>query len=329
MYINGIGAISSQVLSEGIKIPKGNNQKFLAVEPDYAEWIDPRLLRRMSRIVSMGVTAAFGALKDADVKMPDAITTGTGFGCLEDTGTFLTKMVKQNEEGVNPTPFIQSTHNTIGSQVALLLGCHGHNQTFTHQSFSLESALLDAKMLLVENPDQNILVGAVDEITEVSHALMQRAGIFGDGVAQGEGAFYFLCSAEKQEKSYAKVLGQRTFFKPESIQNVIRTFLQEHEIDPTKIDLVLFGGMDQSWDREAYSTMETLFSQDRLIAFKKYCGEFATSAGFAVWLSALLLRDGITFPISVTPKPKNILIYNPYLGNHHSLILLQSCHATK
>ncbi len=94
MYINGIGAISPQPLEEGIKIPTAKEGKVMAVEPDYSTWIDPRLLRRMSRIVSMGVTAAFMALKDAGVKMPDAIATGTGFGCLEDTGTFLTKLIR-------------------------------------------------------------------------------------------------------------------------------------------------------------------------------------------------------------------------------------------
>lgn len=329
MYINGIGAISPQSLSGEIKTPIAHGQKFQAVEPDYAQWIDPRLLRRMSRIVSMGVTAAFMALKDAGIEMPDAITTGTGFGCLEDTGTFLTKMVKQNEEGVNPTPFIQSTHNTIGSQVALLLGCHGHNQTFTHQSFSLESAVLDAKMLLAENPDQNILVGAVDEITEVSHTLMHRAGIFGSGVAQGEGAFYFLCASEKKAGSYAKVTGQCTFFKPESIQDKIESFLKQLQISANEIDLVLYGGMDQPWDHEANGAMETLFSRDKLIAYKKYGGEFATSAGFALWLGASLCKATRTLPISPNSTPKNILIYNPYLGHHHSLILLQSCHAIK
>src|SRR5690606_20994195 len=131
--------------------------------------------------------------------------------------------------------------NTIGSQVALLLGCHGHNQTFTHQSFSLESALLDAKMLLAENADQNILVGAVDEITADSHVLMQRAGIFGDTVEQGEGAFYFFCASKRITESYACIVDQLTFFKPVAIHERIEFFLKKNDIEPHEIDLVLFG----------------------------------------------------------------------------------------
>lgn len=329
MYISGIGAISTQSLEGGIEIPSPKEGKVPAIEPDYSTWIDPRLLRRMSRIVSMGVTAAFMALKDADVKIPDAITTGTGFGCLEDTGIFLTKMVKQKEEGANPTPFIQSTHNTIGSQVALLLGCHGHNQTFTHQSFSFESALLDGKMLLAEDADQNVLVGAVDEITEVSHVLMQRAGIFGKGLAHGEGAFYFLCTAKKQKESYARIINQRTLFKPASLEKEIQLFLSTNKINPTEIDLVLFGGMEQPWDSEADKAIEGIFPVDKIVAYKKYSGEFATSVGFAVWWASSLLKEKMDVPIAVDTMPKKILIYNPYLGHHHSLILLESCRGTK
>ena len=53
--------------------------------------------------------------------MPDAIITGTGLGCLEDTEKFLTAMVTNKEEFLTPTSFIQSTHNTVSAQIALLL----------------------------------------------------------------------------------------------------------------------------------------------------------------------------------------------------------------
>ena len=128
-YINGVGAISPQktwgdegvLLSAPVDYP---NNYLSCIEPDYTQYIDPKYLRRMSRILKMGVTASIMALKEAEIAIPDGIITGTGYGCLEDTGIFLRKMVEQNEQALNPTPFIQSTHNTIGSQIALLLTCH-------------------------------------------------------------------------------------------------------------------------------------------------------------------------------------------------------------
>ena len=161
-YINGVGAISPQktwgdegvLLSAPVDYP---NNYLSCIEPDYTQYIDPKYLRRMSRILKMGVTASIMALKEAEITIPDGIITGTGYGCLEDTGIFLRKMVEQNEQALNPTPFIQSTHNTIGSQIALLLTCRGYNQTYTQEAFSFENSLLDASLQLSENPDQNLL----------------------------------------------------------------------------------------------------------------------------------------------------------------------------
>src|SRR5689334_20950252 len=71
------------------------------VEPDYAKWLDPKQIRRMSRILKMGATAAFIAMKESGVQKPDAIITGTGYGCLDDTGIFLSKMIENDEQALN------------------------------------------------------------------------------------------------------------------------------------------------------------------------------------------------------------------------------------
>src|SRR5690606_5551866 len=118
------------------------------VDPDYKQWIDVKQIRRMSRVVKMGVAAANLSLEAAGLTAPDAIITGTAYGCLDDTGVFLKKMVEQQEEMLTPTAFIQSTHNTVAGQIALLLQCHGYNNTFVNRGFSFENALLDAMMIL-------------------------------------------------------------------------------------------------------------------------------------------------------------------------------------
>src|SRR4051812_8672541 len=62
------------------------------IEPDYKEYIDPKLIRRMSHVIKRGVAAAKECLNKANVEMPGAIITGTAFGCMEDTITFLTRI---------------------------------------------------------------------------------------------------------------------------------------------------------------------------------------------------------------------------------------------
>ena len=105
MYIRATGNISPQktfghlpFLTETVEYT-GN--RLTCVEPDYKEFIDAKLIRRMSRIIQMGVAAAMECLKEAGVKSPDAIVTGTAYGCLEDTGLFLKKMVEIKEELLN------------------------------------------------------------------------------------------------------------------------------------------------------------------------------------------------------------------------------------
>lgn len=148
-------------------------------EVNYEQWIDSRQLRRMSNVMKFGVTAALMALKNAGLQKPDAIIAGTGLGCLAETGTFLTQLVRENEGVLNPTPFMQSTHNTIASSIAIMLQCDGYNSTYTQNEFSFEHALLDAMLQLELKPDQNILVGGFDETTEDSRMIFSRLGING------------------------------------------------------------------------------------------------------------------------------------------------------
>jgi 3-oxoacyl-[acyl-carrier-protein] synthase II len=217
VYIKGMGNISPQKTwgdEELLANPSDySGSKLSAIEPDYAQFVDVKQLRRMSRVIKMGVAAGTMALRQAGISTPEGIITGTSFGCLEDTGVFLTKLVENNESALNPTPFIQSTHNTIGSQIALLLQCQGYNQTYTQRAFSFEHALIDAILELKENASQSFLVGGVDEITSYSHTLQKRFGIFRDGssslnlfregsegTVNGEGAVYLTLSGEKGER---------------------------------------------------------------------------------------------------------------------------------
>ena len=214
MYIRATGNISPQntfghplFLAEPV-LYTGN--RLTCIEPDYKQFIDVKMIRRMSRIIKMGVAAASDCLQEAQLEVPDAIITGTAYGCLEDTGIFLSKMVEQKEEMLTPTAFIQSTHNTVGAQIALMLHCHKYNNTFVHMVFSFESALMDAMMLLQEKTAANVLVGGVDEITAVSHSILTRFNGFiqrrepllnsdlyasgTKGTIAGEGAAFFFIS---------------------------------------------------------------------------------------------------------------------------------------
>src|ERR1700744_3343068 len=182
IYIRSSSCISPQNTfgNEGFltDIVEYNGIRLKAIEPDYKEFIDPKQIRRMSHVIKMGVAAAKDCLNHANLEMPDAIITGTAFGCMEDTVTFLTRIVEQDEELLPPTAFIQSTHNTVAAQIALMLKCHNYNNTFVHKGISFESALFDAQMLLNEGGTDNILVGGTEEIVDTSFKILTRLGLY-------------------------------------------------------------------------------------------------------------------------------------------------------
>ncbi len=165
-----------------------------AADPDYSGIIPPIQLRRMSKAVRMGIGAAKKCLGQAGITTPDAVIIGTGLGCLQDTETFLSRMVSQEERMLTPTAFIQSTHNTVAGQIALTLGCTGFNTTLSQRGLSFECAVLNASLQLSEHPATTVLCGGIDELTDTAFGLLRRAGYYEGLAAAGEGAGFLLLS---------------------------------------------------------------------------------------------------------------------------------------
>jgi 3-oxoacyl-(acyl-carrier-protein) synthase len=266
--------------------------------------------------------------------MPDAIITGTGLGCLEDTEKFLSSIYTGNEKLLNPTPFIQSTHNTVAGAIALSIKCHNYNITYTHRGFSFESALEDTLLQLAENPSLNILAGGFDEITANVYSITKRLGLWNKGGIPGEGVAFFMMSGEKGAGDMSKLSAVSSFYKPKglpAIKNQIHKFLQDADKTLENIDLVILGiNGDFRSDKVYYQLMDSTFKKLPCIDFKHLCGEYDTSSSFALWLASAILKQqhipaqllqGNKIPSAIN----NILIYNHLRGVNHSLYLLEQC----
>ena len=349
VYIKGTGNISPQMTwddSPLLSTPLTYRGEMLSCnEPDYTRYIDLKHLRRMSRVIKMGVAAGTIALREAGIAVPNGIITGTAYGCLDDTGIFLNKMIEKEDQALNPTPFIQSTHNTIGSQIALLLQCQGYNQTYTQRAFSFENALADAMLELAETPSQSLLVGGVDEITSLSHSILRRFGIFRSeessldlfksatkGTLNGEGAAYFVLSGDKSPSDSVCIEAVKTIYNPvaASLETEILSFFQSLSLASTDVDLVLLGKSgDKNWDANLELISSSYFAASSVGVFKHLCGEYPTASAFALWLSAKMIRENqIPDPVVLRDanRPLNrLLIFNSFFGKQYSLILLKAC----
>ena len=159
---------------------------------------DAGLRRRMSRVIKSAVATAVEAIGGVEgIKALDAIITATGWGCLADSEKFLRNLIAEREQLLNPTPFIQSTFNTVGGQIALLGHNHCYNVTYVNRSHSFEDALLDAAMRVADGESGNLLVGAFDEQTPSQHRIMERMGTF-RYIDDGEGAVFAIVKANSE-----------------------------------------------------------------------------------------------------------------------------------
>jgi hypothetical protein len=196
-----------------------------------------------------------------------------------------------------------------------LLQSNGYNNTFSHRSFSFESGLLDAQLLLNEEEIKVALVGAVDELTVDSFEILNKLGYYKDKMA-GEGASFFVLTPKKEEHSIAKLKAVK-FYSNYSINEMkINTsnFLIENGID--KVDKLIIGSSKKNIELADVAMIETLKMEKNTLFFKNLCGEFPSSNGFAFGLGCTILKK---------ENLKDILIYNQYDSNNHSFILLSAC----
>ena len=143
---------------------------------DIRKYVKPLEARRMGKIMKSSLLSSLEALEQAGIPVPDAIITGTAYGCLENSERLLQQIKEEGEVMLKPTYFMQSTHNTIGSNIAIKTHCHGYNVTYTQGRHSLEWAIRDAESLLRSGKVRNVLVGCHDESTPLFNSLLEKGG---------------------------------------------------------------------------------------------------------------------------------------------------------
>jgi len=348
VYINSAACISVQdTLNENFfdtLKPENSVQVLKAIEPNYKEFIPPSMSRRMSKTVKMSSVASTKALQEAGIEKPDAIIVGTGMGCSQDSEKFLKNVLENNEEFLTPTFFIQSTHNTVSGQVALGLQCHGYNFTYVNCSSSLEFSMLDAKLQILDEEVENVLVGSTDEQTDRTLELFKLSGAIKKeeslpvnylnsttkGVIWGEGSSFFVLGKDKSENSYAQLTDVQIINKlePEETEKFIEDFLVKNNLKNEDIDAVILGFSGDSKSDVYYKNASELFQDSSLLYYKHLSGEFNTASGFSTFMACQILKNQEipeVMMINDVKKEniKNILLYNHFGGKDHSLVLLE------
>lgn len=312
------------------------------IAPDYKEFIPPMQLRRMGKSMRMAVYASQKAIQKAENPRIDAVITGTGQGCLRDSEKFVEAMWDNDGGMLNPTPFIQSTHNMAAATVALALGCKGYNMTYTNNANSFESAVLDAILYLNENPEHQILIGGLDEISEKTMEFWNSAGYVNlenpkipidinsksIGEVNAEGAGFFLASANKPENYLGVISAVETKFEVQNTEEFIQNFLEKNQIQIEEIDAVILGyNGDSRYDGIYETVSKGIFKDKPQMIYKNIFGEFDTATALAIETGFKVLEhqkipEILKLNNLERDAYRNILVYNQRRGNNHSLIFL-------
>lgn len=202
LYINGWDSIAAQAPSQSYP----SAAFWTANEPDYGRLL-PRQRRRWSRMARMTIATALRALEQAPCPTLDAIIAATAWGEVHQTEQFLNEYQQYQGQVLSPTAFIQSTHNSLAGQLALLQNNHGYNTTHTQRQVSFEMALLDALLLAQQSQLQTALLCAADVLTPLLQDWLARLKCATPQRPIGEGAHSFVVARQPGPHTQGRILG--------------------------------------------------------------------------------------------------------------------------
>ena len=347
VYIQAATQISAQapLSDEWFDAPVYHDtKKALSNDPNFADYLSPIMSRRMCNLLKRAIVTSRLTLQKASVEMPDAIISGTGLGCIENTEKFLYSIWENKEKCLQPSFFMQSTHNIISSAIAIDLKCHGYNNTYVHRGTSFENALLDALIQFKQQKIHSALVGGYEELTPDYYIFFDRIGIWNFSKQDmsnpktkcfaGEAAVSMLLHTEKNEHTLCEVNGVEIMYRPstEQIGHALDALLSQAGCLLSDIDAVMVGTNGNSANDAIYdSIVPQLFDRLPVMQYIHLFGQSFISPALGAYTASICLHRQLIPAHLLTDREesispvKRILLYNHSQNKSHSIILLSRC----
>lgn len=321
------------------------DNRLSCIEPAYNQFLPAARTRRMGRMLKMAIVSAAQCLEKSGLSNVDGICCGTGLGCLEDTEHFLLDMIRDEEKFLTPTHFIQSLQNAVSAQVALHLNCQAHNFTFVHKGHSFQSALIDGIMLLNEAGQGHVLVGGMDEITDLNLDFYKRLGwikkkeekplnVFTSdtkGSIGGENCAFFLLGAKNEHGEEIAIKDIHIWDTESEDMNYpdgVSMITNRNGLSKADIDLYILGlSGDRLNDDGIHKWMDQRPMDAHYAYYKHMSGEYPTDISFAFWMAYTAIRQNLLpAPLSMSGRDcsdiRRVMIISNY-QHFASIILLQ------
>lgn len=285
-FVNSLAQVSCQkpLSDEWFDSPCLYTEKYVrAQEHDTKGLIVPSEARRMSKILKRTVSTAITALNNSEVKQPDAIITGTGMGCMENSEKFLIDLSRFGENCLKPTLFMQSTHNTISSLIAIILKCHGYNNTYSHKGISFESALFDAWIQIKSGLIRNALIGSHDEVTPFMDLVLERTHPEYSFVS--EASVSAILTNNVSSNNVCEVVEVKLFHKP-NLKELATTL----DFQSDKVLMLGVNGNNLN-DQPYEELLEKLSYTPYTIQYKNIFGDNFSASAFGFYVGAKIIEE--------------------------------------
>lgn len=302
----------------------------LVVDFKPREFIAMAKMRRMNALSRFAVAAAKLALDDAEwsqrsyARADVGVAIGTAFGPVQTSLEYMEEYVSKGPSLAPPQLFAESVANAPGSHIAIEHGFEGFNITFTQRESSALVALTYAAAQIVKESAAAVLVGGVDEVSELTFHVLDRVGALAratsehdeamrpfdmrrNGFSMGEGGAAIILEREASTKCYGYVRGyavgrDRTASISDwgtddaVVAEVMQRALDDAEISTRDVSVIVASANGSvAGDRLEYRAIQRLFGDTppRVVAPKGYFGEYAAGGALQLIAAILALHDGV------------------------------------
>jgi 3-oxoacyl-[acyl-carrier-protein] synthase II len=321
--------------SRGYHRADGARLAALSASCDLSPWLDRRAARRMCQASRHAVAAARMALDEArvldlGVLEPDTLPVllATAYGSAYVTEDILRQIFLESPEMVSPALFTESVANAPAAQVALAIKAKGANVAITQRQAGPLIAVAKGMNEIKHKRARAALVGAVDEVNPLIHAILDRFGALvrpdsegreiarpfdrhRGGFLAGDGATLLLIEEESAARQrgapcLARIVAAGNAFDPDAPRTgwsddpsrlglALRSFLDRSGIEARSVDCVVSGGCGlHGADRLEALIIRSLWQghdQPAVLAPKSLLGEH----GGALLGAAIVAATGAPF----------------------------------
>ena len=326
------GALAVEVdRTAGYHRPEGAGRAGLVPPGQLGCWLSPGESRRMSPPSKLALAASRMAMRCAGWagtgEEGTAVVISTAFGPSTNTEVLLKQILNEGPEAASPTLFTESVANAPAAQIAIACRATGPSLTVSQREAGPLIALGRAASEVTAGRAPRALAGAVDEMTPLLHALLDRFGALTreevprpfdrrrSGFLAGEGATVVTLETEaglagRGGRALARLLAWGNAFDPtalptgwgtgtEALARGLKKVLARAGLRPEDVDLVVSGASgSRAGDRLEGRVLRSVWGDSPLppvVTPKAVIGEY----GGGLLGAALLAAAGS--PLGPTP----------------------------